>query len=476
MPGLQERRSRTFHVSCPAPPQTTDGRGEVGSIASLTVDGYEIFSTKNFVEPMIMTVFNEDDRRVLLVQESAGTTEARPVRDSYDPDLWMESYGEGRLQVEYATTATAVRERLHVMGFSLNDLKESYERARQKRLSELKSYGRDPDVALSGELDAELELLQAMSFKEWLWNVGQIVASGIQTWDLDLRPELARHSLTAEQKYLLTHEESLFGFDLGDPRYLLRAALESARPEAEVIHDLTDVISGGWYEFSDRIAASSRQALRSRLGADVPIVVLTEGRTDSEFLSGAVAVLLPHLGQYYTFLDFESVGAAGGASALTATVKSFIGASIANRVVALFDNDAAAADAMRPLQRVSLPPSVRVLQLPPIPLASQYPTIGPTGHAEADVNGSAGSIELYFGEDILRRADGTLTPVIWKNQLLGRYHGELDDKGRLQDAFRAKLQASRAAGSPQGDWSGMFLILSRLVNAFTPVTPLRIGV
>jgi hypothetical protein len=130
---------------------------------------------------------------------------------------------------------------------------------------------------------------------------------------------------------------------------------------------------------------------------------------------------------------------------------------------------------MRPLQRVALPTTVRVLQLPPLPLGSQYPTVGPTGRADADVNGSAGSIELYFGEDILRRADGKLTPVIWKayDPSLGRYQGELEDKGRLQGAYRAKLRASREAGSPDGDWSGMSLILSRLVNAFTP-TPLPV--
>lgn len=213
------------------------------------------------------------------------------------------------------------------------------------------------------------------------------------------------------------------------------------------------------------MAESSRQDLRSRLVADVPTVVLTEGRTDSEFLRNALEVLLPRLTDYFTFLDFESIGVRGGAGPLVETVKSFVAASIANRVVAIFDNDIAAALAMRPLQRVAVPATVRVLQLPPLPIGSQYPTVGPTGRADADVNGSAGSIKLYFGEDILRRARWELTPVIWKtyDSTVGRYQGELDDKGRLQDAFRAKLRASREAGSPQGDWSGMSLILYRLV-------------
>jgi len=271
----------------------------------------------------------------------------------------------------------------------------------------------------------------------------------------------------------LDEDRPLFGFDLGDPRYLLRAAVERVSPESEVRQDLSEVVSGGYYGLATKVAESSRQDLRSKLVADVPTVVLTEGRTDSEFLRSALGVLLPHLTDYYTFLDFESIGVRGGAGPLVETVKSFVAASIANRVVAIFDNDTAAAIAMRPLQRVALPSTVRVLQLPPLPLGSQYPTVGPTGQADADVNGSAGSIELYFGEDVLRRADGKLTPVIWKtyDPSVERYQGELDDKGRLQDAFRAKLRASQEAGSLQGDWSGMSLILYRLINAFTP-TPL----
>jgi hypothetical protein len=184
-------------------------------------------------------------------------------------------------------------------------------------------------VALSGEADPEYELIDSMSFQEWLDHIGRILASGINRWDPLINSELADRTLTATEKYLLDEDRPLFGFDLGDPRYLLRAAVERARPGSEVRQDLSEVVAGGYYGLATKVAESSRQDLRSRLVADVPTVVLTEGRTDSEFLDGALSILFPHLSDYYTFLDFESAGVMGGAGTLVGTVKSFVAASIA---------------------------------------------------------------------------------------------------------------------------------------------------
>lgn len=138
--------------------------------------------------------------------------------------------GEWRLDVSYAASATMIRDRLHVMGFSLDDLKASFEHARKERLAELNQYRSDPDVAMSGEADPEYELIESMSFQQWLDHVGQILASGINRWDLPLNPELASRTLTSTEKYLLDEDRPLFGFDLGDPRYLLLAVVELLAP------------------------------------------------------------------------------------------------------------------------------------------------------------------------------------------------------------------------------------------------------
>jgi hypothetical protein len=106
-------------------------------------------------------------------------------------------------------------------------------------------------------------------------------------------------------------------------------------------------------------------------GMHAPVVVLTEGRTDVEFLSAALNILYPHLADLIRFLDYDQK-AEGGAGALVRMVRAFAAAGIVNRVVAIFDNDTAAADALRALDLSKLPDQLRVLQYPAIGIASKY--------------------------------------------------------------------------------------------------------
>jgi len=180
--------------------------------------------------------------------------------------------------------------------------------------------------------------------------------------------------------------------------------------------------------------------------------------------------LYPHLSDYYSFMDFDGANAPGGAGHLVNTVKAFAGAGIANRIVALFDNDTGARAALRGLDGVDLPPSVRVLQFPAIPVGANYPTSGPSGLVHMDVNGLAASLEMYLGEDVLQRADGTFTPVHWRgfDPAVRAYQGELEHKGKLQDKFTEKLAAAATdpAVMQAQDWSGIRAILDMVRQAF----------
>lgn len=63
-----------------------------------------------------------------------------------------------------------------------------------------------------------------------------------------------------------------------------------------------------------------------------------------------------------------------------------------------------------------------------------------------DVNGRAASLELYFGEDVLRQTDGGLTSVQWTgySKKQASYQGEILNKVQLQKRFRAKLKSARS--------------------------------
>jgi hypothetical protein len=283
-------------------------------------------------------------------------------------------------------------------------------------------------------------------------------------------------------------EEPGFRFDMGtggrswlleeladwDPRYALRAVL-LAFPEADVILATTNIGEGLEQSQSASRPSGAIAAVSARAGVHAPVVVLTEGRTDAEFLKVGLEVLRPYLTDLIRFLDYER-RPEGGVGALAGMIQAFAAAGIANRVVAVFDNDTAAADVMRKLGAQQLPPQIQIMRYPDLDLARAYPVLGPSVPESpggtltiADVNGLAGSIELYLGRDVLTQPDGTLRPVRWTAYVPGmdRHQGQIVGKGDIQKAFRAKSRA--ACDNPehvkQQDWSGLRLIIDAICAA-----------
>jgi hypothetical protein len=187
-------------------------------------------------------------------------------------------------------------------------------------------------------------------------------------------------------------------------------------------------------------------------------------------LASAIEILMPHLAGYVKFLDYE-VGNEGGASAAVRTLKSFAAAGISNRIMAIFDNDSAAYEAVMTLKSSKLPSHYRVMHYPDLDLANKYPTLGPQGDAVMNVNRLAGSIELYLGSDVLTTENGALMPVQWKGYMgkVKSYQGEVVDKAALQRAFQEKLKFARAdpRNVRKQDWSGLQLILDKLIETLS---------
>jgi hypothetical protein len=289
-------------------------------------------------------------------------------------------------------------------------------------------------------------------------------------------------------------EEPRFRFDMGtggrswlmkevagwDPRYALRAVL-LAFPEADVTLATANIGESPEQSQPTPLPSGAMDVVSARAGVNAPVVVLTEGRTDAEFLKAGLRVLRPYLTDLIRFLDYER-RPEGGVGALAGMIRAFAAAGIANRVVAVFDNDTAAADAMRKLGKSPLPPQIQVIRYPDLDLARAYPVLGPSApqspggaHPVADVNGLAGSIELYLGRDVLARPDGTLRPVRWTSYIPGmdRYQGQVVGKDAIHQAFRAKSKAAREnpEHAEQQDWSGLRLIIDAICVAAQRTVP-----
>jgi hypothetical protein len=433
----------------------------MGTYTELYIDGYPTYPTKSQVDPVVMTIFRETDRRVF----------ERNVSER-NPYTWghIEDTGEIETVYEYANTVANVIQRLDVMGFSLKHVRQEFEEGKEEEIKRLKEYEEETDhVDLSKQYSTEQNLLEVSTFEDWLSAFKEI-------FDRHLSEQILSDTLSPEEhplvRYILAPNdgfEPYYHFPCADIRCFLRAFLEVSPREALVIQDITDLVHGGYYRIDEAVCEISIQELTKDYPVNEKVIVLTEGSIDKLVLEKSLELLYPHLSGYYSFMDFGISNAPGSAGSLINTIKAFVGSGIANRIVAIFDNDTAAYVAMRGLRKTSIPPSIKVMNYPNIDLAKSYPTLGPSGVSNLDINGLACSIELYFGVDVLTH-DGQLAPIHWKgyDASLNQYQGEIMRKQELQEAFFDKLSKCVVDRTLIGktDWSGIELILSEVFHAF----------
>ncbi|RZK01677.1 MAG: hypothetical protein EOO43_24090 [Flavobacterium sp.] len=238
------------------------------------------------------------------------------------------------------------------------------------------------------------------------------------------------------------------GLGIAHGLYLVLSCLQ---PDEIVEYDFSWIINGGWVK--DEVPLIEVEK----------IIVLTEGKTDAEFISKSVQMLYPHLHAYYHFIDFDGFKVEGNASALVKMIKAFAASNVKHPIIAIFDNDTAGLSEMNNILRINLPNNIKVIKLPDIPLAKKYPTIGPTGVKVQNVNGLACGIEMYLGKEILLY-DNAFTPIRWRDykDSLGQYHGVLDRKDEVQNKFREMVKQNE-----KWDMAEMRILLNEMFDAFT---------
>ena len=417
----------------------------MGSYTDFKVGDYTLISNKSDVVPELMTLFRETDRLTI-------PGERNEDGDVYDIHL-------------YRTSVRIAKDRLGVQGFSVNRTKRDFIECKQDEESRLEEWSEDLD---SDDLRYELQILRDSTFDAYV-NGFRLIKDRNQR-----ASHFGEKTATGQSEfvqYMLSPDDDsyIFHFPCCDIRGLVRAFLEACGNDETVCQDLSDLISAGHYEPDDRVSELAISALTANYPVNSKIIVLTEGSTDKRIIESATKLLYPHLVEFYSFMDFSSSNAAGGTGALVSNIKAFAGSGITNRVVALFDNDTAGQDAIRALTKTVLPPNIQILRYPDIPIATSYPTLGPTGMVNLDVNGRAASIELFLGRDVLTVNDN-LSPIQWTgyNTAVGQYQGEVLSKANLHDRFLQKI--SRCEQDPalteRHDFADMRCLLTALFQVF----------
>lgn len=347
--------------------------------------------------------------------------------------------------------ASVVRKRLLIQGYTPEHCERAWDLARHEQTASYAKHFKEED----GDVVQQLCMLEKLTFPEWLQLIRDEVASERKSIGGRLNP---------------WH----FGSLLSAPGDIFTqlALLIEVLPKAPVWMDCTALYS------EDDDPRTPQQMARDEDAeyADFPsgkIIVLTEGRSDTRIITAALHAFYPEYADAYQFLDFEEFKIEGGASLLARMIKVLSGARVQNRMLALFDNDAAGAEAYRSLAGVRFPPNVRLMLLPDTKLAARYPTLGPAGLSRMNVNGSGAPIELYLGRSSLKDRGGKLRPVRWSQWIenVGRYQGVIQDKETVYRAFEASLKETRSPASLRRRLPEMNQLLQTIFSAFEDRQP-----
>lgn len=367
----------------------------MGSFSYVTFADYPIFDNKNWYYPEIgNSLFLADD----FINEKRNFSTRNRL-------FWGDAYESEKGTFEfkgYRQTVKVCRDRLGIYGASYKKAKQDFQQA--KKISRKEGF-----YGFS---------LSTITYDQYLDEIKSIIDAKEKAYDQ--LNENFRESLTSG-------ELGIYGFSLESHLYSILSVL----PDNDFVeYDLTDVINGGWVDEDQAKYVDYEK-----------IIILTEGKSDVEFISKSIEKLYPHLKDYYHFIDFDEYKVESSASALVKLVTSFAAANVKHPIIALFDNDTAGLKEMKKLTSKTVPPNIKILKYPDITIAKKYPTIGPTGKKKMNINGLACSIEMYFGVDVLTR-NNALIPIQWKGfeEKEKKYQGEIADKNYVQETFRKKLK------------------------------------
>jgi hypothetical protein len=330
-------------------------------------------------------------------------------------------------ELTFQARAAMLRDRLAVLGFGDSRVKETFSDIRDQDLAYKASYrsdlnwSEDYERDLKKKLDRHMKYLRNLSYEKWKIELAACVRGGldIQGDTLDDRPWLPERYID----YLVS----------------LGAICLQLQDSDVLTLDLKPLVEPNHIAFHLGEPIDERP-VTINVESPSPVIVITEGVFDVYALRNAIEILKPHLKKCVRFLDYE-MKHEGGVSSAVRTVRSFAAAGVSNRVVALLDNDSAAHQEVLTLTDIDLPTGYRVLHYPDLEIARAYPTLGPQGRSTMNINGLAGSIEMYLGSDVLKASGEEFEPVQWTGYQakIKRYQGEVTNKKKVQSIFERKF-------------------------------------
>lgn len=465
----------------------------MGSYAECWLGDLLVASTKNDVDPGLMRLFRQSDKTILSLTAVGVPAQLKRRFEQVNEDIDLDEASEEPELIYYVAPVAVVRDRLNVLGYTMETARQAFDEGLRGKRAQVDAWlrARAEDESETGELLRGLDLSEKQILSEltcdvWLRTLEEILSGAAGNRGNDATNPVHSAEITGREwyegplrgtltGYMLTHE--WFGFPGPDSTAALRLTLDICPWADRLIYDVTDLV---WSEYSSRdddFVGYTTDISIEEMQSVAKVILLTEGSSDARLLQSSLELLYPHLSGYYSFMQFDEMSVPGGAGHLANFVKAFAGAGVVNKTIALFDNDTAGQSALRGIDSLDLPQHLIVLKLPPLEFLQAYPTIGPSGPADLDVNGRAGSLELYLGEDVLTTDEG-LCRIQWTgyDKALRQYQGEVLDKTGIQLRFLEKLKKAKTSGESHDgpEWSGLRAVFQCVFTAFHELDRQRI--
>ena len=372
----------------------------MGCYADIYAGERRILTYKNVLPDFLTDIFNDCDKIHEFGKKASRIAKQYGLEDLAN---WLGEYDDNEMII-FVQKASVIKKRLAIYGYS-DDLYKS-------QITE--SLDENEEFLKQLIIENKKDLGYSRALKQDLTKLREFRSNGDENVDLIGR---------IRQTDFLNGDEIL---NYIPDDIIFYGCVCSLKDDDYIVLDYSDLNSGGYMDISE---FSSKD--------DNPIII-AEGVNDFKVLDCSLGIIYPELVDNITFLDIEGYKVEGGAGAAVKMIKSFAGAGIKNRILALLDNDTGALSALRSVKNkpFKLPANLKIVQYPNIKICEKYPTVGPQGEVVMDVNGLAGSIEMYLGKEVLTN-DGELEKIMWTSYMddVQKYQGELINKKDVNKRF-----------------------------------------
>ncbi|MDN3549329.1 HEPN/Toprim-associated domain-containing protein [Mucilaginibacter aquaedulcis] len=422
----------------------------MSSYGELAIGNINLLSCQNHAPDFLSLIFSRENIHKFYVDEDRNLVTHRTDYETY----WL------------VAKSSLIHERLKILGYTEVNLQTQFKKFIIDKVDDLINdcYAFD-DNNFKEKTHIELFFWQNLTLEKLRNSLVYLLSEGFS--EIIISESECFNSIENYLTFSILNGDLLLSLPFNSYLFGLLFVVICSNGNSQISFDFTELYNGGYLgNDCDNVISDAKFE---------KIILITEGSTDISILEPSLKLLYPAIQRFYSFFDFSSFNKEGGAGGLANMVKAFAGAGISNRMIFIFDNDTAAKDAQRSLINLRLPQHFKIMNYPYLESAQNYPTVGPNGLVYMDVNGLAGSIEMYLGEDILKN-EKDFTPVHWKGYIESckAYQGEIQYKRELQLRFYDKVAFAKnsiATIGSNSNWDDLREIFKTIFEIFEDLNP-----